>query len=57
MSGVDATGFNLARLRAAVKPFKLHFFPRLRSTNDHAAELRRRGGLYAELTRTQLEAA
>jgi BirA family biotin operon repressor/biotin-[acetyl-CoA-carboxylase] ligase len=42
-----ATSFNLPRLRAALKPFRLHWFPRLRSTNDHAAELRRRGALYA----------
>jgi BirA family biotin operon repressor/biotin-[acetyl-CoA-carboxylase] ligase len=39
--------FNLERLRANVKPFKVHFFSRLRSTNDHAAELRRRGKLFA----------
>lgn len=39
--------FNLARLRQDLKPFKLHWFPRLRSTNDHAAEMRRRGELYA----------
>jgi BirA family biotin operon repressor/biotin-[acetyl-CoA-carboxylase] ligase len=41
------TSFDLARLRAGLKPFKLHWFPRLRSTNDHAAELRRRGDLFA----------
>jgi BirA family biotin operon repressor/biotin-[acetyl-CoA-carboxylase] ligase len=41
------TSFDLARLRAGLKPFKLHWFPRLRSTNDHAAELRRRGTLFA----------
>ena len=39
--------FNLARLRQDLKPFKLHWFPRLRSTNDHAAALRRRGALFA----------
>lgn len=39
--------FELARLRAAVKPFRLYFFSRLRSTNDHAAYLRRHGRLYA----------
>jgi BirA family biotin operon repressor/biotin-[acetyl-CoA-carboxylase] ligase len=44
---VKANTFNLARLRRDLKPFKLHWFPRLRSTNDHAAELRRRGELYA----------
>jgi BirA family transcriptional regulator, biotin operon repressor / biotin---[acetyl-CoA-carboxylase] ligase len=44
---VKANTFNLARLRQGLKPFKLHWFPRLRSTNDHAAELRRRGKLFA----------
>jgi BirA family biotin operon repressor/biotin-[acetyl-CoA-carboxylase] ligase len=39
--------FHLETLRRRLKPFKLHWFPRLRSTNDHAAELRRRGELYA----------
>ncbi len=44
---MNANCFQLPRLRAAIKPFRLHWFPRLRSTNDHAAELRRRGTLYA----------
>lgn len=39
--------FNLARLKEEIKPFRLHWFPRLRSTNDHAAVLRRKGRLYA----------
>jgi len=39
--------FDLARLRTAIKPFRLHWFPTLRSTNDHAAALRERGTLYA----------
>lgn len=39
--------FKLKRLRTAVRPFRLHWFPRLRSTNDHAAAMRRRGDLYA----------
>ena len=44
-----ATGpaFNLSRLRPGLKPFRLYWFPRLRSTNDHAAFLRRKGRLYA----------
>ena len=46
-AGVKANTFHLARLRRDLKPFKLHWFPRLRSTNDHAAALRRRGELYA----------
>src|SRR4051812_46536874 len=39
--------FNLPALRQQVKPFRLHWFPRLRSTNDHAAALRKRRQLYA----------
>ena len=39
--------FDLKRLRAELKPFRLHFFPTLRSTNDHAAALRKRGDLFA----------
>src|SRR5205085_1460193 len=31
----------------SLRPFRLYWFPRLRSTNDHAAALRRRGGLFA----------
>src|SRR5688572_30222561 len=45
--GEGARAFKLATLRHDLKPFKLHWFPRLRSTNNHAAELRRRGGLFA----------
>jgi len=40
------SSFNLPRLRQSL-PFHLHYFPRLRSTNDHAAALRRRGTLFA----------
>src|SRR5690349_5289693 len=39
--------FDLKRLRERIKPFRLHWFPRLRSTNDHAIELRKRGQLFA----------
>jgi BirA family biotin operon repressor/biotin-[acetyl-CoA-carboxylase] ligase len=39
--------FDLPRLRRSIKPFKLHYFPKLNSTNDHAADLRRRGKLFA----------
>ena len=39
--------YNLAQLRTELRPFRLYWFPRLRSTNDHAAELRRRGELFA----------
>src|SRR5881396_2751468 len=42
-----AFSFDLNRLRAQLKPFRLHFFPTLRSTNDHAAALRKRADLYA----------
>src|SRR5262245_47380575 len=38
--------FNLSRLRTAIRPFRLHWFSRLRSTNDHAALLRKRGELF-----------
>jgi BirA family biotin operon repressor/biotin-[acetyl-CoA-carboxylase] ligase len=41
------SSFRLRELRASVKPFRLHFFSRLRSTNDHAAVLRKRGELFA----------
>jgi len=39
--------FDLTRLRRDLKPFRLHWFPRLRSTNDYAAILRKRDDLYA----------
>ncbi len=39
--------FDLQTLRRDLKPFRLHWFPRLRSTNDHAAILRKRGDLFA----------
>ena len=39
--------FNLSRIRSNIKPFRLYFFPRLRSTNDHAALLRKRRELFA----------
>src|SRR5688572_21593048 len=39
--------FALKRLREDLRPFRLHWFPTLRSTNDHAATMRRAGELYA----------
>jgi BirA family biotin operon repressor/biotin-[acetyl-CoA-carboxylase] ligase len=39
--------YDLTRLRPAIKPFRLHWFPVIRSTNDHAADLRAAGKLYA----------
>jgi BirA family biotin operon repressor/biotin-[acetyl-CoA-carboxylase] ligase len=42
-----ANRFRVGELREAVKPFRLHFFTSLRSTNDHAAVMRRRGDLFA----------
>ncbi len=39
--------FDLDRLRTDLKPFRLHWFSRVRSTNDHAAVLRKRGDLFA----------
>ena len=47
MNPESATSFDLARLRERLKPFRLHWFTRLRSTNDHAIELRKRGELFA----------
>jgi BirA family biotin operon repressor/biotin-[acetyl-CoA-carboxylase] ligase len=41
------TTFELGRLRDQIKPFRLRWATRLRSTNDHAIELRRRGELFA----------
>ena len=45
--GRGLESFHLERLRKGIKPFRLHWFPRLRSTNDHAAVLRKRGDLFA----------
>jgi BirA family biotin operon repressor/biotin-[acetyl-CoA-carboxylase] ligase len=46
-SCLRACSYDLSRLRANLRPFRLHWSPTLRSTNDHAAALRRRGKLYA----------
>jgi biotin-(acetyl-CoA carboxylase) ligase len=46
-SDAAGTSFDLARLRDGLKPFRLHWFPRLGSTNTHAAVLRDRGTLFA----------
>jgi BirA family biotin operon repressor/biotin-[acetyl-CoA-carboxylase] ligase len=45
--GNRQSSFDLPRLRPALKPFRFHWFSRLRSTNDHAGRLRRAGKLYA----------
>ena len=39
--------FDLQRLRGQIKPFRLYWYPTLRSTNDHAAKLRKQGELFA----------
>lgn len=39
--------FDLSRVRSQIKPFRLAWFARVGSTNDHAALLRRRGELFA----------
>lgn len=39
--------YNLAELRRSIKPFKLHWFTRLRSTNDHAARMRQAKRIFA----------
>src|SRR4051812_45410277 len=44
---IRANSYHLDRLRAGLRPFRLHWFPVLRSTSDHAAALRRRGELFA----------
>jgi BirA family biotin operon repressor/biotin-[acetyl-CoA-carboxylase] ligase len=44
---VSYTAFELASLKTHLRPFRLHWFPTLRSTNDHAVVLRKRGKLYA----------
>lgn len=41
------TSFDLLRLRDGIKPFRLLWYPLLRSTNDHAAKLRKRKELFA----------
>jgi BirA family biotin operon repressor/biotin-[acetyl-CoA-carboxylase] ligase len=40
-------GFRLARLRTQLRPFRLYWYPRLGSTNSHAAALRRSRNLFA----------
>jgi BirA family biotin operon repressor/biotin-[acetyl-CoA-carboxylase] ligase len=42
-----SSSFDLQRLREEIRPLRLHWFPRLRSTNDHAAALRKRHELFA----------
>jgi len=44
---LNQNSYNLLRLRKEIKPFRLQWFSRLRSTNDHAAFLRKRGELFA----------
>jgi len=39
--------FNLERLREGLLPFRLHYFPRLNSTSDHAIVMRDQGRLFA----------
>lgn len=39
--------FDLPRLAESVRPFRLHYFPSVASTNDHAAAMRRAGELFA----------
>ncbi len=42
-----SNSFQIEALRRQIKPFRLHFFSRLKSTNDHATTLRKRGKLFA----------
>jgi BirA family biotin operon repressor/biotin-[acetyl-CoA-carboxylase] ligase len=41
------SAFRLDELRRRTKPYRLHWFPTLRSTSDHAATLRKRKKLFA----------
>lgn len=47
MSASSTSPFRLSQLADAVRPFKLHYFPTLSSTNDKAAEMRRANELFA----------
>ena len=47
MARKSHNSFCLPRVRQSIKPFRLHFYPRLRSTNDHAATLRKKNQLFA----------
>ena len=42
-----SNSFNLAQLRPGLRPFRLHWYPRLGSTNTQAAKLRRQRKLFA----------
>jgi BirA family biotin operon repressor/biotin-[acetyl-CoA-carboxylase] ligase len=44
---VRTNSFHLGKLRQQLRPFRLHWHPVLKSTNDHAAILRKRGQLFA----------
>lgn len=44
---MSLTPYDLKRLRGALYPMHLHYFPRLRSTNTHAAQMRANGSLFA----------
>jgi BirA family biotin operon repressor/biotin-[acetyl-CoA-carboxylase] ligase len=44
---LSTSTFDLAALKTSLRPYRLHWFPTLRSTNDHAVVLRKRGKLYA----------
>jgi BirA family biotin operon repressor/biotin-[acetyl-CoA-carboxylase] ligase len=44
---LSSNRFKLAALRRQIRPFRLHWYSHLASTNDHAAALRRRGAIFA----------
>ncbi len=44
---MEAYSYDLKRLAEGVKPLRVKWFPRLRSTSDHAIRLRRAGKLFA----------
>jgi BirA family transcriptional regulator, biotin operon repressor / biotin---[acetyl-CoA-carboxylase] ligase len=46
-TGQSYIRYQISTMRPALRPFHLHWFPRLRSTNDHAAVMRKRAELFA----------
>ncbi len=47
MASIDASQYDTARLIEEMRPFRLHHYAELRSTNDLAVEMRKRGELFA----------
>jgi BirA family transcriptional regulator, biotin operon repressor / biotin---[acetyl-CoA-carboxylase] ligase len=47
MLNPESDVYDLARLRDRLKPFRLYWYPQLGSTNNQAADLRKRGEMFA----------